>query len=348
MADEVHPRLMPIFEPLCVPAWATLTAPTSDRGSSRFETGVLRISTAFYWLPPRLRLLLRRSNHFFSSGCSMSWKIATGIVLAATFSVAPASLFAQTCQDGSCIQQEGDWKMETTPGSVHAFTGSSAAGVLSYMCMPGKPGCQWAVIMPEADCAIGSQAQVSIAGDGGSLIVDALCKDLPHLNGMPGRGRILMFAGPEQLLTQAVVGRDVTISTRNANRRFIQHTFSGQGSALSVGRAYKAHYPSSSPKMSVGEKAVQRCISGVLEAPPNPGPEAAEVFCRCVAREMGGQPISGNAQSKARDREVMQKCSDLATKEPPRSNSTGLYPPAGTYIGNTEQVINASKGRQGK
>lgn len=56
MADEVHPRLMPISEPLCVPAWATLTAPTSDRGSSRFETVVLRISTAFYWPPPSLAI----------------------------------------------------------------------------------------------------------------------------------------------------------------------------------------------------------------------------------------------------------------------------------------------------
>lgn len=278
----------------------------------------------------------------------MSWKSTVGTILAATFSVAPASLFAQTCQGGSCIQQEGDWMVETTPGSVHAFTGSAVGGVLSYMCMAGRPGCQWAVIMPEADCATGSQVQISIAGDGGTLIVDALCKGLPHLNGMPGRGRILMLAGPEQLLTQAVVGRDVTVSTRNANRRFIQHTFSGQGSALSVGTAYKAHYSSNSPKMIIGEKAVQRCISGVLEAQPNPGPEAAEVFCRCMAREMGGQPIAGNAQSKTKEREVMQKCSEFATKEPARSASTGLYPPAGTYIGNTEQVLNASKGHQGK
>ena len=255
---------------------------------------------------------------------------------------------AEECQNGSCIKHYGEWSVEETDSSNHATTISKTGGMLSYMCIFGKATCQWAVVMPEADCAMGSQAQVSIAGDGGSLIVDAFCKGLPHLNGTPGRGRILMFAGPEQLLTQAIVGRDVTISTRNANRRFIQHAFSGQGSALSVGTAYKAHYPSSSPKMIVGEKAVQRCISGVLEAPPNPGPEAAEVFCRCMAREMGGQPIAGNAQSKAREREVMQKCSDFATKEPPRSASTGLYPPAGTYIGNTEQVLNASKGRQGK
>lgn len=221
MAGEVHPRLMPIFEPLCVPAWATLTAPTSDRGSSRFDTGVLRISTAFYWLPPRLRLLLRRSNHFFSSGCSMSWKIATGIVLAAHFAMMPVSLLAQNAYK--------DWDVSVDATTVIASTSAKTGAMLSYMCRAGMKICRWGVVIPDADCRPGSVVPITFNSTDTPKEIDAICNALPSIEGVPGAGRSLMLLGEPPGIGSHLFDGSATASVRNTNGKVVRHRFSWNG-----------------------------------------------------------------------------------------------------------------------
>ncbi len=136
---------------------------------------------------------------------------------------------AEECEKGVCNYKFGEWSVATTPSFFNAVTSSPTGGLLSYICEPGKPRCQWAVMMPDADCQAGGKVGVSIKGLVGLLIVSANCNIKPEIGWIPGAGRSLAMDGDSGLISHAISIQDITITTTGAKNQLIAHRFSSAG-----------------------------------------------------------------------------------------------------------------------
>lgn len=129
------------------------------------------------------------------------------------------------------------WNIQKDDDGTHVSTFSESGGMLSVMCMLRHGRCQWAVVMPEADCKVGTHVPLSIKGKHGNLIVSAACKSMPKIGEMPGSGRLLMIDAPSNMVESAVSTQDTTISVRMASGKFIEHAFASQGAEQAMGEA---------------------------------------------------------------------------------------------------------------
>ena len=135
------------------------------------------------------------------------------------------------------ITASAQWSTEKDAGGAHISTSSESGGMLSSMCLLSHGRCQWAVVMPESDCKVGSYIPVSIKGRHGTLIVSALCGGMPKIGIMPGSGRLILMDAPSSMIEAAVSTQDATISTRTSNGRFVSYAFQSQGAAAAISEA---------------------------------------------------------------------------------------------------------------
>lgn len=149
--------------------------------------------------------------------------LATPIAAAALSLASPAS--------------HAQWNVEKDSEGATITTFSESGAMLSAMCLLRHGRCQWAVVMPDADCKIGSRVAVTILGHLGTLIVKATCKSMPTIRGMPGAGRLMMLDAPSALIEPAVALQDATVSIRIASGRFAQYTFPSEGAAEALSEA---------------------------------------------------------------------------------------------------------------
>jgi hypothetical protein len=135
------------------------------------------------------------------------------------------------------VAANAQWNTKKDTGGANITTSSESGGMLGAICLLRSGRCQWAVVVPEADCKVGSRVPVSISGQYGTLVVSAECNSLPLIERMPGAGRMLWIDAPSRLIESAVSTQDTTFNVRTSNGKFVQHAFKSQGSEAALNEA---------------------------------------------------------------------------------------------------------------